>query len=80
MVKNELLSPLVSDEAKILVNIYKKYGFSVVAPSECHVKDKYIIMRKGISRRVIGGGKKRTMRKKVGTKHNRTSIRKRTFI
>jgi len=71
MVKNELLSPLVSDEAKILVNIYKKYGFSVIAPLECHVQDKYIIMRKPISfrskrkrktRGKITGVKKRTIR------------------
>jgi len=80
MVKTDLLPPLISDGAKVLIKIYEKYGFSVVRPSECHVQDKYIIMRKGISRRVVGGGKKRTMRKKVGTKRNRTTIRKRTFI
>jgi len=75
MVKNQEIKSKISNEASILVNIYKKYGFSVVSPSECYVQDKYIIMRKRIGYR--GGGKKQTMRKKIG---NAKSIRKKQKI
>jgi hypothetical protein len=75
MVENKDVSSNISKDASILVNIYKKYGFAVVSPSECHVQDKYIIMKKRIGHH--GGGKKQTLKKRLG---RRKSLRKKKKI
>lgn len=71
MVDNKQPAQDLSKEAQVLINIYKKYGFSRVSVDNCNFGSNHIIMKKSIDvnkssnltkKRGLFGGKRRRLR------------------